>query len=667
MILLVLLYVTALVSAKIAPPYNLREGPEHFEDFINVHNKVYQSDEEKSMRYEIFLKNLEQINLLNDKNNHTEFGVNQFTDLTLQEYLTIVSCFKPPSEYLQSCRSATPEPIHKYKVVGIPTQFDWRDKNVVTSVKNQGRCGSCWAFSTIGNVEGIGAIKTGKLVDLSEQQLVDCDKGDRGCNGGRMDFALHYLISKGSMSLASYPYEAKEQQCKYDSAKVVVKVKDCITTNGTEEFIAEKLVEIGPLSIAIDAIPLMHYKGGVINGDDCSLYQDLDHGVLLVGYGVDNNMPYWIVKNSWGETFGEKGYFRMQRGVNCLGFASGFPPISAIVDNLKMILLVILYVTAIVSAKKVPPYNLREGPEHFKDFINVHNKVYGSEEEKAMRYEIFLKNLEEINQLNAEHNHTEFGITRFSDLTLQEFLTKQTCLKPSGNILYVDCRSVARGMRNEDEILELPTDIDWRDKHVVTRVKDQGHCGSCWAFSAVGNVESIYAIKTGQLVELAEQQLVDCDSADNGCRGGWPYQALEYFISKGAMTSESYPYAAQAGTCKYDANSVAVKVTDCVYVTGGEDSIADQLAKIGPLSIAVDVTHIRHHRGGVITGQICQHETINHAVLLVGYGTDKESGLPFWLVKNSWSTSWGEQGYFRMQKGVNCLGIMNNKPVSAVV
>ncbi|XP_069356530.1 uncharacterized protein [Maniola hyperantus] len=686
-ILLVLLCVTAIVLAKKAPPYNLKEGPKHFEDFIDAHNKIYDSEEEKAMRYEIFLKNVEHINQLNAKNNHTEFGVNKFSDLTLQEFLTIVTCLKLPSEYLQNCKAAVPRTVNKYKDLGIPTQFDWRDKNVVTRVKNQGRCGSCWAISTIGNVESISAIKTGKLVELSQQQLVDCDKKDYGCQGGRMDTALEYLISNGSMSSASYSYEAKRKQCRYDSAKVAVKVKDCIVTKGTEEFIAEQLVAIGPLSIAIDATPLMQYKGGVINGDDCRLYQSPNHAVLLVGYGVDNNMPYWVVKNSWGVNIGEKGYFRMQRGVNCLGFTSNFPPISAVKllvhgykklksknnrsNNTKMILLVILYLTAIVSAKKASPYNLREGPQLFEDFIDAHNKVYESDEEKATRYEIFLKNLININHLNAENNHTEFGITRFSDLTLQEFLTKQTCVKAPSHY-HGGCRPVTEDLDYFDWATRIdfdmvPTDIDWRDKNVVTRVKDQGQCGSCWAFSTVGNVESIHAIKTNQLTELAEQQLVDCDTAEQGCNGGWPNSALQYFMSKGAMTSESYPYTAAGGTCKYDASAVTVRVADCVTVTGGEDAIAEQLVKIGPLSITVDATSLQNYRGGLISGEPCQSGSIDHAVLLVGYGTDSSSGQQFWLVKNSWAESWGEQGYFRMQKGVNCLGITSQPPVSAIV
>ncbi|XP_069356318.1 cysteine proteinase-like [Maniola hyperantus] len=343
-------------------------------------------------------------------------------------------------------------------------------------------------------------------------------------------------------------------------------------------------------------------------------------------------------------------------------------------SNIKLILLVLLYVvTAIVSSKKNPPYNLREGPEHFEDFINIHNKVYGSDEEKAMRYEIFLRNLEQINQLNAKHNYTEFGITQFSDLTLQEFLTKQTCVKASSNY-YGDCRPVTEDLDYYDgptrinlDIVRLPTDIDWRDKNVVTSVKNQGGCGSCWAFSTVGNVESMNAIKTGQLTDLSEQQLVDCDTQNNGCKSGIPAVALQYFMSKGAMTSESYPYTVADGTCKYDANSVAVRVADCVSVTGGEDAIAEQLAQMGPLSIAIDSASIHHYNGAIIHGQSCQSGPINHAVLLVGYGTDSASGLKYWIVKNSWGEIWGENGYFRMEKGVNCLSMTSQPPVYAVI
>nr|XP_034841271.1 uncharacterized protein LOC117997184 [Maniola hyperantus] len=630
-ILLVLLCVTAIVLAKKAPPYNLKEGPKHFEDFIDAHNKIYDSEEEKAMRYEIFLKNVEHINQLNAKNNHTEFGVNKFSDLTLQEFLTIVTCLKLPSEYLQNCKAAVPRTVNKYKDLGIPTQFDWRDKNVVTRVKNQGRCGSCWAISTIGNVESISAIKTGKLVELSQQQLVDCDKKDYGCQGGRMDTALEYLISNGSMSSASYSYEAKRKQCRYDSAKVAVKVKDCIVTKGTEEFIAEQLVAIGPLSIAIDATPLMQYKGGVINGDDCRLYQSPNHAVLLVGYGVDNNMPYWVVKNSWGVNIGEKGYFRMQRGCS---FSRPLPQIISIESQPSL------------SGQMISIESQRATRSTALCVIWGFSAC-GSPYKRLL--------------VDDDDDISKVGITRFSDLTLQEFLTKQTCVKAPSHY-HGGCRPVTEDLDYFDWATRIdfdmvPTDIDWRDKNVVTRVKDQGQCGSCWAFSTVGNVESIHAIKTNQLTELAEQQLVDCDTAEQGCNGGWPNSALQYFMSKGAMTSESYPYTAAGGTCKYDASAVTVRVADCVTVTGGEDAIAEQLVKIGPLSITVDATSLQNYRGGLISGEPCQSGSIDHAVLLVGYGTDSSSGQQFWLVKNSWAESWGEQGYFRMQKGVNCLGI----------
>ncbi|XP_069356521.1 cysteine proteinase 1-like [Maniola hyperantus] len=331
-ILLVLLWVTANVLAKKSSPYNLREGPKHFEDFIDAHNKIYHSDDEKAKRYEIFLKNLEHINQLNAENNYTEFGVNKFTDLTLQEFLASVTCFKAPSEFPKRCRLITPQTINKSKDLGLPTQFDWRDKNVVSGVKNQGRCGSCWAFSTIGNVESINAIKTGQLVELSAQQLVDCVEINSGCTGGSSEMAIMYLVSNGSMSSASYSYDATQKQCRYDSAKVAVKVKDCIRLMGEgEDFIAEKLVEIGPLSIEVDAVPLMNYNGGVISGDTCRKNRRVSHQVLLVGYGVENNMPYWVMKNSWGEDFGEKGYFRMQRGMDCLGFNFFYSLISAVV------------------------------------------------------------------------------------------------------------------------------------------------------------------------------------------------------------------------------------------------------------------------------------------------------------------------------------------------
>ncbi|XP_023949513.2 uncharacterized protein LOC112054089 [Bicyclus anynana] len=271
-----------------------------------------------------------------------------------------------------------------------------------------------------------------------------------------------------------------------------------------------------------------------------------------------------------------------------------------------------------------------------------------------------------MNDLNAIHEHAKFGVNKFSDLTSEEFTRRHSCLQVPNNYTS-NCNQVKR-VRNENNVLEIPPEFDWRTKNVVTEVKDQGSCGSCWAFSATGNVESINAIKTGQLIELSQQQLVDCDQLDQGCNGGLPEHALQYFISKGAISSASYPYTGIGGSCNYDASQVVVKITDCIKIDENEDVMAEQLVQIGPLAIAIDSSSLHSHIDGILHGASCEKTQVDHAVLLVGYGTDSATGLPYWLIKNSWGTeNFGDQGYFRMQRGVNCLNILKVGGVSGVI
>jgi len=300
------LTIIAVASASFLPKED--EDMFKFMKFVRQHNKEYSSVEEFQERFIIFKENLSKVS------NHESYT--PFMDVSVEEFnnrLTLSASMIPKAR-------ATMERYVLKNVFGdLPTTFDWRDQKAVGDVRDQGQCGSCWAFSAVGNLEGLYAIKHQQLLDLSEQQLVDCDKDqDQGCNGGWMDNAFQYLQSHGIEREADYPYTARDGKCKYNDSKGVFKVASFKDISQNESEIQRVLVENGPLSVAVDASSFQFYSGGI---NDCS-FSYLNHGVTLVGYGEEAGVKFWTIKNSWGKGWGEKGYIRIPRGTGACGVNS---------------------------------------------------------------------------------------------------------------------------------------------------------------------------------------------------------------------------------------------------------------------------------------------------------------------------------------------------------
>ncbi|KAM9737484.1 cathepsin S-like [Menidia menidia] len=288
---------------------------QHWELWKKMHNKVYSHQVEELGRRRIWEENLDMINLHNLETSlglHSfEMAMNHLGDLTIEEITRTLTGTVVPSELERI-------PYELVKVnQSLPSSLDWRDKGLVTSVKTQGSCGSCWAFSAVGALEGQLKKSTGILKSLSPQNLVDCSAkyGNYGCRGGFMANAFQYVIqNRGIASDTSYPYIAKRDQCKY---RPQYRAANCskygFLPKGDEFALKVGLANIGPISVAIDASrpKFLFYRHGVYQDHTCS--HNVNHGVLLVGYGTENGEDYWVVKNSWGERFGDGGFIKMAR------------------------------------------------------------------------------------------------------------------------------------------------------------------------------------------------------------------------------------------------------------------------------------------------------------------------------------------------------------------
>jgi len=265
----------------------------------------------------------------------------------------------------------------------------------------------------------------------------------------------------------------------------------------------------------------------------------------------------------------------------------------------------------------------------------------------------FKANVDKVHAVNAQNLGYQLSYTGpFADLSEEDFIAQYTGL--SGPLASPESPLMAEV---DDQLLEDA--VDWVEKGAVNPIKNQGSCGSCWAFSTIGTLESAYKISAGTLYSLAEQQVVDCDKSDNGCSGGWPHSAYDnYLAGAGTCSESSYTYTAQDGSCK--ASSCEVKlprgtVTGHKNVgqstSGLKSAIASQ-----PVSVTVNAGQLQLYANGVVSGA-CSGQ-INHAVIAVGYGTD---GQDYFKIRNSWAASWGEQGYVRLaqngggSQGTACL------------
>ena len=288
---------------------------DQFMNFQKTYNKTYTPDE-IIQRFTIFLTNTHMIEKHNKGTSSFNMGINAFSDLTATEfkekYVGKTYLYESPSSYGCLTLNFTYMP-DEYET------FDWRNYGVVGPVRNQGQCGSCWAFATTANAESVWAINTGKLYDLSEQYLVDCATGkgylNMGCQGGNMDSAFKYMIENKQCDEVNYPYVSgvTEHKGLCHTCDEITKFSSCYNIESKNQLAIKNAILSNPVVIGIEADTyyFQSYTSGIIDGVWCG--DDIDHAVEIVGFGVDNGTKYWSVRNSWGDQWGENGYFRILR------------------------------------------------------------------------------------------------------------------------------------------------------------------------------------------------------------------------------------------------------------------------------------------------------------------------------------------------------------------
>eukprot|EP01088_Endostelium_zonatum_P000003 TRINITY_DN0_c0_g1_i3.p1 TRINITY_DN0_c0_g1~~TRINITY_DN0_c0_g1_i3.p1 ORF type:complete len:335 (+),score=65.34 TRINITY_DN0_c0_g1_i3:76-1080(+) len=317
---------------------------------------------------------------------------------------------------------------------------------------------------------------------------------------------------------------------------------------------------------------------------------------------------------------------------------------------------VTLIIVALALVALVAGQTIHSDPERseFIAFQHRYGKIYATADEFEHRFNVFKANMLKASELGARDPHARYGITKFSDMTPEEFkkIILMRDMPPLKSRAEPNFTQAA--LEIDDEPYPQQTTFDWRNTAgVVTPVYNQGQCGSCWAFSATENIESQYALAGHPLQSLSQQQIVSCDTMDYGCEGGWPYNAYKYIISAGGQELYSaYPYTAETGSCRFNAAHIYAHIHGWQYVTQSqnEQEMVNFLVANGPLSICVDAEPWQYYTGGILTAANCG-TSIDHCVEAIGYNTG--SSTPYWIVRNSWGADWGLSGYIWLQYGQN--------------
>lgn len=294
----------------------------------------------------------------------------------------------------------------------------------------------------------------------------------------------------------------------------------------------------------------------------------------------------------------------------------------------------------------------------FEEFVSKFDRKYESAEVRLERLGIFAENLvrmEEFRAAEPADGASYSHLTPFADMSLSEFKAMQGLRMVSPT----PSPSVVSSVMDTD----IPKSWDWRKKGAVTRVKNQGGCGSCWSFAAAANVEGVNFVKNGKLIELSEQELVDCDKKkgrNNGCMGGLPKWVFEDLAASGEgfVAYEDYPYKGREFHCNISKAEEKVFVGGALSISSNETEMQIALMQHGPIAVGVNAVKMQFYFGGVSSAWLCDPEGVDHGVTLVGWGESAWTGTPYWIIKNSWGPSWGsEHGYYFLERNKGACGV----------
>ena len=294
----------------------------------------------------------------------------------------------------------------------------------------------------------------------------------------------------------------------------------------------------------------------------------------------------------------------------------------------------------------------------FEDFKAKFDRKYASPAEEASRFAIFAQNMRKAAQMQATNPLAQFGANEFADMSAAEFQTRHNGAQHFARAVRQAASEPFTDFSADQKLASKGRAIDWRSKGAVTAVKNQGQCGSCWSFSTTGGIEGQWFLAGNQLTSLSEQEFVSCDTIDSGCNGGLMDNAFTWVLQahNGSIVTEaSYPYVSGEGSvpaCSMSGTQFGAQITGYENIAKNEDAMATWVYSNGPLSIAVDASSWQTYMGGIMTN--CISSQIDHGVLIVGF--DDNNSPPYWIIKNSWAASWGENGYIRVAKGSDqCL------------